>query len=143
MLLYSHLHRAALDSTIEVEKHQIVDDAFKFVPAFVQIGLAFNYFEPVRAAMEISQHIAQALPLGSSPLLQLPGVDSQTTNALNLREKEPVRTLQELLRLDEKERRKILAKLDDKAYSQAISIAKQIPVLIVTDVHFKGIRFLA
>ena len=138
MLLYSHLHRVSLNTGVE-EKQQIVDDAFKFIPAVVQIGLGFNYFEPVRAAMEVSQHIAQALPLGASPLLQLPRVDSQLVTALSLRDKEPIRTLQQLLRLDEKERRKALDRLDNNSYSQAISIAKKIPLLVVTDVHFKGI----
>lgn len=104
----------------------------------MQIALAFNFFEPVRASMEMSQCLLQAIPVGGSPLLQLPGVDNTLVRELRMRGKNAVKSIQDLLRLDEKERRKALGKLDDKTYAQAINIAKQIPILILSNVHFKG-----
>ena len=108
----------------------------------MQIALAFNYFQPVRASMEMSQCLLQAIPTGGSPLLQLPGVDSTLVQELRMRKKNPVRSIQDLLRLDEKERRKVLGKLDEKTYAQAVSIATQIPILILSNVHFKGTSVL-
>ena len=104
----------------------------------MQIALAFNFFEPVRASMEMSQRLLQAIPVGGSPLLQLAGVDNTIARELRMRKKNPVKTIQDLLRLDEKERRNALGKLDEKAYAQANSIAKQIPILILSNVRFKG-----
>ena len=88
--------------------------------------------------MEMSQCLLQAIPVGGSPLLQLPGVDRALAKDLRMRPKNAVKSIQDLLRLDENERRKALGKLDEKTYTQAISIAKQIPVLILSNVHFKG-----
>lgn len=105
----------------------------------MQIALAFNFFEPVRAAMEISQCLLQAIPVGGSPLLQLPGVDAALARDLRMAEKNSVKSIQDLLHLDEAKRKKVLASLDQKTYSQAINIAKQIPILKMSNVHFKGI----
>jgi translocation protein SEC63 len=113
----------------------------KFHKALIQIALGFNYFEPIRAAMEISQCLFQAVPIGGPPLSQLPGVTTSLARKLEAREKKPVRTIQDLRSLDEKEQRSALESLDDKAYAQAINVAKNIPILIVSSTHFKG--FLA
>jgi translocation protein SEC63 len=104
----------------------------------MQITLAFNFFEPVRAAMEISQCLLQAIPVGGSPLLQLPGVDVALARDLRMAEKNSVKSIQDLLHLDETKRKKALSSLDQKTYSQAINIAKQIPILKMSNVHFKG-----
>jgi|SRR5579859_5322688 len=137
-LVNAHLNRVRLGPALEEEKIQIVGDALRFQSALMQIALAFNFLEPVRAAMETSQCLLQAIPTGGSPLLQLPGVDKALAADLALREKNPIRNIQSLLRMDEKERRKALEILDSKTYSQAMNIAKQIPILVLSNVHFKG-----
>ena len=90
--------------------------------------------------MEISQCLLQAIPLGGSPLLQLPCVDKNVIRDLRIfsQGKSAVRNLQDLLSLDTKDQRKALARLDDKQFQQAINIAKNIPILVVSNVHFKG-----
>jgi translocation protein SEC63 len=90
--------------------------------------------------MEMSQHILQALPVGSSPLQQLPGVDAKLAQSLGLGVGglRPVKSVQDLLTLTEDEGRKALETLDEKEYHLAMNIAKQIPVLIVSNAHFKG-----
>jgi hypothetical protein len=40
--------------------------------------------------------------------------------------------------LKEDERRKNLKVLDEQKYQLAMSVAKQIPILIVSNAHFKG-----
>ena len=92
--------------------------------------------------MEMSQCLLQAIPVGGSPLLQLPGVDSTLARELRMRKKNAVKSIQDLLRLDEKDRRKALEKLNEKTYAQAINIATQIPILILSNVHFKGTSIL-
>jgi translocation protein SEC63 len=87
--------------------------------------------------MELSQHILQAIPIGGSPLLQLPGITSNIAKDLLLHEK-PVRNIRDLLYLSRKEQRKVLEALTDEAFHQAIHIAEQIPTLIVSSIHFKG-----
>jgi preprotein translocase subunit Sec63 len=116
-----------------------VSETIKFENGLIQIALAFSFFEPVRAAMEMSQHLIQAIPVRGSPLLQLPGIDSTLASHLRMRKNNPIRTIQDLLRLDEKERRSALNSLDDEKFAQAVNISKQIPVLIVSNVHFKGV----
>jgi translocation protein SEC63 len=138
-LIYAHLLRLALDSALEVEKTQIVADTVKFQQGLIQIALAFNFYEPIRSAMEMSQHILQALPVGSSPLQQLPGVDKKLAQSLEMREKRAVKGVQDLLAMKDNDRRKALEGLDEQKYHLAMSIAKQIPILIVSNAHFKGI----
>jgi preprotein translocase subunit Sec63 len=111
------LNRIEIGSTLEEEKYQIVADAAKFQKGLMQITLAFNFFEPVRAAMEISQCLRQAVPVGGSPLLQLPGVSVAVARDLRIRETLPIKTIQDLLSLNEQDRRKALEGLDEKAYS--------------------------
>jgi len=106
----------------------------------IQIALAYNYFEPVRSAMEMCQHLLQAIPVGGSPLLQLPGISQKLALELRMRKK-PVKDVQGLLSLEETERRKALDALDDTTYSQAINVARQIPILQISNVHFKGMIF--
>jgi translocation protein SEC63 len=89
--------------------------------------------------MEMSQCLLQAIPIGGSPLLQLPGIDNILAHSLRMREKHQIKNIQDLLRLSEKERRKALQGLDEKQYTQAMNIAKQIPILILSNVHFKGL----
>jgi translocation protein SEC63 len=105
----------------------------------IQIALAYNYFEPVRAAMEMCQHLLQAIPIGGSPLLQLPGIHAELASSLRMRGSNPVKDIRSLLKLEEKDRRKALETLDEKTYLQAINVAKQIPILEISNAHFKGI----
>jgi translocation protein SEC63 len=87
--------------------------------------------------MEMSQHILQALPVGSYPLQQLPGIDKKLAQSLGM-EKCAVKSVQDLLALKEDERRKALEILDEPKYQLAMTVAKQIPILIVSNAHFKG-----
>ena len=105
----------------------------------IQIALGFSYLEPVRASLRISQILVQAIPINGSPLLQLPGVTSTLAWNLRAQKRNPIRTVQDLLRLEPDEQRKALSSLDERHFSQAINVAKQIPILIVSNVHFKGI----
>jgi preprotein translocase subunit Sec63 len=122
---------------LEAKKLQIVAETLQFQNGLIQIALAFNYFEPVRAAMELSQCIIQAIPAGGLSLLQLPGVDIALVQNLRIATR-PIKTIQDLLRLDDADKRKALATLNQKTYSQAINIAKQIPILVLSNIHFKG-----
>ena len=115
-------------------------EALRLQNALIDVALAFNYFAPVRSAMEMSQLLLQAIPIGGSPLLQLPGFDASLIQKLRLRKEKSIYNIQGLLSLGESERRKALATLDDKTYSQAINIAKQIPILVISNVHFKGMH---
>jgi len=139
-LLHAHLNRIKLDPVLETEKLQVVGETIKFRNGLLQIALAFQYLEPVRAAMETSQCLLQAIPLGGSPLLQLPGVDNTVIQDLRLfsQGKPGITRIQDLLSLDPKQQRKALRKLNDTQFQQAINIAKNIPILIVSNVHFKG-----
>jgi len=138
-LIYAHLHRLRLDPALEAEKSQIIGDTIKFHQGLIQIALAFNFFEPIRAAMELSQYLMQALPVGSSPLQQLPGIDAKLARTLEMRDKGAVKGIQDLLGLNEEERRKALAALDEGTYGLAMGIARQIPILLLSNAHFKGI----
>jgi preprotein translocase subunit Sec63 len=92
--------------------------------------------------MEVSQHLIQAIPIGWSPLLQLPGITPSIAKHLYFREKKPIRNIQDLLSLSQKERRVALENLDDEIFHQMINVAKQIPILMVSNIYFKGIRHL-
>jgi len=138
-LIYAHLHRLDLDPALEAEKSQIIADTIKFHQGLIQIALAFNFFEPIRAAMELSQYLMQALPVGSSPLQQLPGIDAKLAQTLEMRDKGVIKGIQDLLGLNEEARRKALEELGEGTYGLAMSIARQIPILIVSNAHFKGI----
>jgi preprotein translocase subunit Sec63 len=89
--------------------------------------------------MEMFQHIIQAIPVGGSLLQQLPGIDSKLAQHLEMRDKLAIKGVQDLMRLSEDERRRALESLDEAGYTLAMSIAKQIPILLVSNTHFKGI----
>jgi translocation protein SEC63 len=90
--------------------------------------------------METSQYLLQAIPLGGSPLLQVPSVDNNVLRDLRLfsQGKSGVTNIQDLLGLDPQQQRKALSRLNEKQFQQAINIAKNIPILVVSNVHFKG-----
>ena len=94
--------------------------------------------------METSQCLLQAIPLSGSPLLQLPGVDKNILRDVCMYSlgKSAVANIQDLLSLDTKEQRKALSRLDDEQFQQAINIAKNIPILVVSNIHFKGPNFV-
>lgn len=138
-LLHAHLHRIKLPPSFENAKHKTVAEALELQNALIDIALAYNYFSPVRSAMDMFQLLLQAIPIGSSPLLQLPEIDNSIVQRLRVRKGKPVNNIQDLLALEDAERRQVLSMLDDEAYSRAVNIAKQIPILIVNNVHFKGI----
>ena len=138
-LIHAHLHRLHLDPVLEADKSQIIGDTIKFHQGLLQIALAYNFFEPIRAAMEMSQYLMQAVPLGSSPLQQLPGIDAKLARELEMRDKQAIKGIQDLLGLKEEERRRALEALDEGTYGLAMDIARQIPILIVSNAHFKGI----
>jgi translocation protein SEC63 len=137
-LIHAHLNRHSLDPSLEAEKIQIIANTVKVQQGLIQIALAFNFYDPIRSAMEVSQHILQALPVGSYPLQQLPGIDKKLAQSLGMLEKHAVKSVQDLLALKEDERRKNLKVLDEQKYQLAMSVAKQIPILIVSNAHFKG-----
>jgi translocation protein SEC63 len=89
--------------------------------------------------MEVSQYLIQAIPIGGSPLLQLPGITPSIAKYLHFHEKKPIRNIQDLLSLSQKEQRRMLENLDDDIFHQVINVAKQIPILMVSNIHFKGI----
>ncbi|OLL26569.1 Translocation protein sec63 [Neolecta irregularis DAH-3] len=136
-LLSAHLNRVQLQSKdLEKDQHVLLDNALRLQRGLLTIALAFGYLQPILTAMNLSQSIIQAIPIGGSPLLQITGITRDIVDKIHGRRPD-IQTVDDLMSLEDSERRFLLEDLDDKAYNEAMSVAKQIPLLDVVNSYFK------
>ena len=106
----------------------------------VAIGLAYGNLIPLLNTLGVAQNIIQAIPPGSSPLLQLPHITPAIAARIEGNAKVRM-TVQQFMELPEAQRRKLAITgaggLSSAQYSDALSVARQIPALKVEKAFFK------
>lgn len=140
-LLWAYLNRVDLDdATLNAEKFEAAPIALDLNESYRAISLAFGNLRPMLGGFHTSQHLIQAVPPGSSPLLQLPHFTDKVVESVEGSSKKDHLTVQKFMEMSESKRRSLTVGpglLSDKQYEGAISVAKQLPDLQVCTAFFK------
>lgn len=135
-LLWAYLGRIELgDAVLDSEKYEVAAIALKLTNAFTSITLAFGLLGPLLSSYRTSQSLIQAIPPGSSPLLQLPYLTPQL--AASIERKLTSLTIQKFMNLSDSTRRQLCAGLSRHQYETAITVASQLPYVSITKQFFK------
>jgi translocation protein SEC63 len=139
-LLWAYLGRVELDdAALDQAKFEVAPIAQALNSSFTAIALAFGATAPILASYRTTQNLIQAIPPGSSPLLQLPHVTPAIAKAIEGDSKTHL-TMQQYAQLPESYRKKISVGkglLTDAQYQTAMSVARQLPRLQVEKAFFK------
>lgn len=146
-LLWAYLGRVELDdAALNQAKVEVAPIAQALNSSFTAIALAFGITAPILASYRTAQNLIQAIPPGSSPLLQLPHITPAIAKAIEGDSKTHL-LVQQYTQLPESYRKKISVGkglLTDTQYQTAMSVARQLPRLQVEKAFFKvtGEKFI-
>ncbi|MCJ1470202.1 secretory subunit [Pseudocyphellaria aurata] len=148
-LLWAYLGRVRLDgSTLDDEKYEAAPLALALNESFLAIALAFGSVPPILSAYRASQHLIQAVPPNSFPLLQLPHITPSIAKAIEGPNPRGHLTIQQFMEMPEYQRRKLATDqrnvLTPSQYNDAVALARQLPLLSVEKAFFKvmGEKFI-
>lgn len=165
-LLWAYLGRVRLDgSTLDdgelrgvsirmpnidicVEKYEAAPLALALNESFLAIALAFGSVPSILSAYRASQHLIQAVPPNSFPLLQLPHITPSIAKAIEGPYSRSHLTVQQFMDMPEFQRRKLATDqrnvLTPSQYNDAVALARQLPLLRVEKAFFKvmGEKFI-
>lgn len=122
------------------EKYEAAPIALSLSEAFNAIALAFGNLRPIIGAFQSSQNLIQAVPPGSSPLLQLPNFTNAVVKSVEGQDSKDHLSVQKFMKMSEDQRRKLTVGtglLSEKQYTEAVTVARQLPVLEVSKAFFK------
>ncbi|KAF3026259.1 secretory subunit [Penicillium rubens] len=140
-LLWAYLGRIDLgDASLDAEKYEAAPVALALTEAFTAISLAFGNLGPIVGAFKTSQNLIQAVPPASSPLLQLPNFTDAIVKSVEGEDSKEHFTVQRYMELPEAQRRRLTVGaglLSEKQYTDAVSVAKQLPMLQPERIFFK------
>ncbi|KAG9976522.1 molecular chaperone, partial [Aureobasidium melanogenum] len=140
-LLWAYLARVELDDqTLNDEKYQLAPTALTLNEAFVSVCLAYGFTNPVLASYRTSQNLIQAVAPESPPLLQLPHFNEKVVKALEDQlDQRSHLTIQSFMNFPDARRRELAtsAGLSNSQLDTAISVASQLPRLVIERTFFK------
>ncbi|QDS77496.1 hypothetical protein FKW77_000226 [Venturia effusa] len=140
-LIWAHLGNIELDNEeLNTEKFESAVIAHKLNEAFTVIALHFGATTPVLASYNLSQCLIQAIPPGSSPLLQLPHFTPKVVEAIEGKGARKHWSIQQFMALPASIRRsKVVGAghMTGEQYQKAAVIAQQLPYLKVEKTFFK------
>lgn len=139
-LLWAYLGRVELDDAeLTKSMYEIVPIARMLNQSFAAIALAYGNIGPIAGSFFANQHLIQAMPPKSSPLLQLPHFTPKIASAVDGDSKTHM-TVQQFMDLPDAQRRKLAIGKDlltEQQYKSSVAVAKQIPHLRVAKAFFK------
>lgn len=164
-LLWAYLGRIGLDgSTLDdgkpfwvdfpsnadslAEKYEVAPLAFALNECLITVTLAFGSVPAILSAYRTSQHLIQAIPPQSFPLLQLPYITPSIARAIEGPNQRTHMTVQQFMDMPEYKRRKLATDQSDvltpHQYNAAVAVARQLPLLKVEKAFFKvmGEKFI-
>ncbi|KAF4987683.1 hypothetical protein FDECE_15335 [Fusarium decemcellulare] len=146
-LLWAYLGRVELDDpALTKAKFQVGPIARALNQAFTAIALAYGNIAPIAGSYYTSQHLIQAMPPKSSPLLQLPHITPSIVSGIEGDSKTHLSVQKFMDRPDAQRRQLAVGKglLNEEQYKEAVNVAKQIPYFRVAKAFFKvtGERFI-
>ena len=82
ILLQSHFNRTPLSVDLRIDQQLLLKSSVKLIHAMVDVISSHGYLRPAIYCMELAQMCVQAMWVKQSPLLQLPGFDSDLIDKL-------------------------------------------------------------
>merc|ERR1719384_1598835 len=143
-LLHAHLSRIALpEKTLHEDRLYIIKKCPFLIQEMVtctsqlillahagRIG-RLPTLDTIEFAMKLSPLIVQAIWDKQSPLLQLPHIEEDMLKHFHTKRRN-IKTLQQVAKLNDDERRSLLRKLSDEEYKDVIRVLASYPILDVT-----------
>lgn len=126
-LLWAHLLRVDLPKDLQAEQLKILRASPALLQALTNIALGHNWLKASLLCQQLTPALVQAVPVGGSPLAQLPGISLEKGLELE------ITTGAEGRKWIEK-----WVKIEDADYPEANKVARTFPRLEVTDAQFKG-----
>lgn len=114
----------------------MVSKSAKLVQGIMQISVARQWLLPAISCATISHLLVQGMWETHSPLLQLPFITPEITKHC-VTGKRAIRSIADLLDMNDSERRNLLRTLNDEQYEETISIAQTFPTARVDAVNFR------
>jgi translocation protein SEC63 len=140
-LFWAYLGRVELDDkSLNSEKYEIAPTALSIWESFLAINLAYLNTKPLLSTLNARQHLIQALAPGSSPLLQLPNMNTEAIEALEGADARKHLSIQQFMSIPDQERRKQLVSsgiLKEGQYKAAVKTASQLPLFAIEKAFFK------
>ena len=142
-LIYAHLSRMKLPAnSLEIDKAYIVKKCPTLIQEFVQcvaqmtmLALAGRIsrsptLDTLEAAMKLSPLVVQAVWDSKSPLLQLPHVTEDMLRYFSAKKsRQHIRSLQQLARMKDDDRRNMLKSLSDEEYEDIMVVLGNMPLI--------------
>ncbi|KAI8063514.1 Sec63 Brl domain-containing protein [Gongronella butleri] len=144
-LLYAYLLRIDLASknvqaeTLVQDQLFIVERSVHLMQGLLQIATVKQWLTVAVALMNLQQDLLQALYPGDASIKQLPHVQQSLIRRYTRMKKKQIRSVQQMLDLDESERKSYLSPLNQDDYLDVIEVAQRIPRLSVKKAVFKVI----
>lgn len=120
---------------IFLEKQRTIVLALPLVTGLSSIALAYNWLSTFISILHLQQFILQAVHPSSSPLLQLPHVNSEVVKAA---QRFGVQTINQLGKLGAGDVEKLLTSFSEHDQRETFEVAKNWPVTQFVDAKFQG-----
>ncbi|KAJ3211605.1 secretory subunit [Dinochytrium kinnereticum] len=136
VLLYAHMLRIKVsDKKLRSEQVEVVEKAVAVVPGILQIAAARYWLTTAVSAIDLSQLITQATFAPFGPMSQLPHMSADVFKHF-VTKKRQIRSIRELLELDDEDRKDLLRSISDSEFNDVITVASQYPILKVKKALF-------
>ncbi|KAI8973324.1 Sec63 Brl domain-containing protein [Mycotypha africana] len=142
-LLFAHFLRVELESkhatkALLKDQKYIVDKSVHLLYGLLQISTVKQWLSTTSQIMELQQHLLQATYPGDATIKQLPHISQNFLRKANRNRKNKINTVQQLLAMNEHDRKEFLKSLgSDDAYLDVLEVAQRIPKLNVKKATFK------
>ena len=132
ILLQAHIHRVPVhDAKLEQEQSFVIQKlAHLLYQGVMQIAQSRGWMDTVLRTIDISQQLVQGQSGYDSALLQLPYMTPEIVKHCRTR-KRAIRTVRQLVELDDADRRSMLRDLTDEQYIELVRVAREHPLLRV------------
>lgn len=127
-LLWAHLLRVDIADDLKAEQLQVLRATPPLLHAMFNISLAYNWLKTSLLVNKLQPALVQAVPVGASPLAQLPGVTLEDAQELEIKKGAEGQMWLE---------KWIKRSASDDEYDEAKEIAKTWPRLDVVDIDFQ------
>ncbi|BFZ54916.1 secretory subunit [Savitreella phatthalungensis] len=141
VLLHAHMCRITVPAKLIPSQTLVLDKILDLQKGLLQIVLAYGYLDTALKVMQVSPCLAQAVYWDEPAALQLPYATKEIGRAWN--DVKIDAGIQDLLEVDDAERRELLAKsvsggqLSDSQYANWLRVALGVPDLEIGKAHFK------
>eukprot|EP01105_Mastigella_eilhardi_P003553 TRINITY_DN145_c0_g1_i1.p1 TRINITY_DN145_c0_g1~~TRINITY_DN145_c0_g1_i1.p1 ORF type:complete len:2180 (+),score=716.66 TRINITY_DN145_c0_g1_i1:39-6578(+) len=129
VLFQAHFSRRAMTPDLTADQTFLLERALRLLQALVDVIASASWLAPALAAMELAQMVTQAVWDSDSPLRQLPHFGDEL---LHRCADAKVESVFDLVDMDEKQRRELLAPLSDSEFRDVAAACNRYPNVDVT-----------